>query len=58
MSCPTRRGRVKARPLRRTFKPLRRTFSRSPGRLQLIGDIAGLPIIAIGIRPALTGRKD
>ena len=33
-------------------------FTRSPDRLQLIGGIGGLSIIAIGIRLALTGRKD
>jgi len=33
-------------------------FTRSPDRLQLIGGVGGLSIIAIGIRLALTGRKD
>ncbi len=33
-------------------------FARSPKRLQLVGGLGGLAIIAIGVRLALTGRKD
>jgi threonine/homoserine/homoserine lactone efflux protein len=33
-------------------------FARSPRRLELIGGIGGLAIIAVGARLALTGRKD
>ncbi|MGA2528945.1 MAG: LysE family translocator [Acidimicrobiales bacterium] len=33
-------------------------FARSPKRLELIGGIGGLAIIAVGVRLALTGRKD
>jgi threonine/homoserine/homoserine lactone efflux protein len=33
-------------------------FVKSPERLQLIGGIGGLAIVAVGIRVALTGRKD
>lgn len=33
-------------------------FERSPGRLRKVGGIGGLVIIGIGIRLALTGRKD
>jgi threonine/homoserine/homoserine lactone efflux protein len=33
-------------------------FERSPRRLELIGGAGGLVIVAIGIRLALTGRKD
>ncbi len=33
-------------------------FARSPKRLELIGGIGGLAIIAVGIRLALTGNKD
>ncbi|MGA3352722.1 MAG: LysE family translocator [Acidimicrobiales bacterium] len=37
---------------------VRAWFARSPNRLELIGGIGGLAIIAVGIRLALTGRKD
>ena len=37
---------------------VRSWFATSPNRLQLVGGIGGLSIIAIGIRLALTGRKD
>jgi threonine/homoserine/homoserine lactone efflux protein len=33
-------------------------FARSPKALELIGGIGGLAIIAVGVRLALTGRKD
>ena len=33
-------------------------LARSPKRLQLVGGLGGLAIIAIGVRLALTGRKD
>ena len=33
-------------------------FARSPRRVELIGGIGGLAIIAVGVRLALTGRKD
>jgi threonine/homoserine/homoserine lactone efflux protein len=33
-------------------------FAKSPKRLELIGGIGGLAIIAVGIRLALTGNKD
>lgn len=33
-------------------------FARSPKRLQLVGGLGGPAIIAIGVRLALTGRKD
>jgi len=33
-------------------------FERSPKRLELIGGIGGLAVIALGVRLALTGRKD
>ena len=33
-------------------------FAKSPKRLELIGGIGGLAIIAVGVRLALTGRKD
>jgi threonine/homoserine/homoserine lactone efflux protein len=33
-------------------------FAKSPRRLELIGGIGGLAIIAVGVRLALTGRKD
>jgi threonine/homoserine/homoserine lactone efflux protein len=33
-------------------------FARSPRRLELVGGIGGLAIIAVGARLALTGRKD
>jgi threonine/homoserine/homoserine lactone efflux protein len=36
----------------------RNWFTRSPRRLELIGGLGGLAIIAVGIRLALTGRKD
>ncbi len=33
-------------------------FAKSPRRVELIGGIGGLAIIAVGVRLALTGRKD
>jgi threonine/homoserine/homoserine lactone efflux protein len=33
-------------------------FVKSPQRLQLVGAIGGLAIVAVGVRLALTGRKD
>jgi len=33
-------------------------FARSPKRLELIGGVGGLAIIAVGIRLGLTGTKD
>lgn len=33
-------------------------FARSPRRLQLVGGVGGLAVIAVGVRLALTGRKD
>jgi threonine/homoserine/homoserine lactone efflux protein len=41
-----------------TAGSVRSWFARSPDRLQLVGGIGGLAIIAIGVRLALTGRKD
>lgn len=37
---------------------VRSWFARSPKRLELVGGIGGLSIVAIGIGLALTGRKD
>ncbi len=37
---------------------VRAWFASSPRRLELIGGIGGLAIIAVGVRLALTGRKD
>ena len=37
---------------------VRTWFARSPRRLELIGGLGGLAIVAVGIRLALTGRKD
>ena len=37
---------------------LRLWFAKSPRRVELIGGIGGLAIIAVGLRLALTGRKD
>jgi len=36
----------------------RRWFARSPRRLELVGGIGGLAIVAVGISVAATGRKD
>jgi threonine/homoserine/homoserine lactone efflux protein len=33
-------------------------FARSPRRLRLIGGVSGLAIVALGVRLALTGRRD
>ncbi len=33
-------------------------FARSPRRLQLVGGVGGLAIVAVGLRLALSGRKD
>jgi threonine/homoserine/homoserine lactone efflux protein len=33
-------------------------FARSPRRLQLVGGVGGLAVIAVGVRLALTGRRD
>jgi threonine/homoserine/homoserine lactone efflux protein len=37
---------------------VRAWFAKSPRRVELIGGIGGLAIIALGVRLALTGRKD
>jgi threonine/homoserine/homoserine lactone efflux protein len=37
---------------------VRAWFAKSPRRVELIGGIGGLAIIAVGARLALTGRKD
>jgi threonine/homoserine/homoserine lactone efflux protein len=37
---------------------VRAWFAKSPKRVELIGGIGGLAIIAVGVRLALTGRKD
>jgi threonine/homoserine/homoserine lactone efflux protein len=37
---------------------VRAWFAKSPGRVELVGGIGGLAIIALGVRLALTGRKD
>ncbi len=37
---------------------VRAWFAKSPRRVELIGGIGGLAIIAVGVRLALTGRKD
>ncbi len=41
-----------------TASAARSWFARSPERLRLVGGVGGLAIIAIGVRLALTGRKD
>jgi len=41
-----------------TAGTVRSWFARSPRRLQLIGGIGGLSIVAIGVGLVLTGRKD
>jgi threonine/homoserine/homoserine lactone efflux protein len=41
-----------------TAAAARSWFARSPQRLQLVGGLGGLAIIALGVRLALTGRKD
>jgi threonine/homoserine/homoserine lactone efflux protein len=33
-------------------------FARSPRRLELVGGVGGLAIVAVGVGLALTGRKD
>ena len=37
---------------------IRSWFAKSPKRIELIGGIGGMTIIAVGVRLALTGRKD
>jgi len=37
---------------------IRAWFAKSPKRIELIGGIGGMAIIAVGVRLALTGRKD
>jgi threonine/homoserine/homoserine lactone efflux protein len=37
---------------------VREWFAKSPRRVELIGGIGGLAIMAVGVRLALTGRKD
>jgi threonine/homoserine/homoserine lactone efflux protein len=41
-----------------TAAAARSWFARSPQRLELVGGLGGLAIIAVGVRLALTGRKD